>query len=145
MVRDGKKHCLSSDIFGVCAGQDSFRMLSSSCFNSLSCLCVTAYCWNRGRFCIVTELQKTSEQAMQEALHIGDCPLWRRLRSKYLMIDTVSQTSMVTLGNTIRNMIWVLLFHSRCCWQKHFCSSVVNWIIKLLWIRTVPPPPSSLG
>lgn len=142
-MRDWKKHCLSAGIFGVCAGQDSFRMLSSWCFNSLSCLCVTTYCWSRGRFCIVTEMQKTSEQTMQEALHIGDCLLWRRLRSKYLMTDTVSQTFMVTLGSTIKSMVLVLLFHSQCCWQKRFCSSVVNWIIKLLWIRTVPPSPSS--
>lgn len=48
------------------------------------------------------------------------------------MIDTANQTFVVTFGTTIKRMVLLLLYLSLCCWQKWFCISVVNRIIKLL-------------
>lgn len=144
MMKDWEKRCLNAGIFWVCAGQDNFRMLISLCFNSLSCLCVTSLLLKQYVFYWIAKKKQWANR-IEEALDIGDCPLWERLRCKYMMSGTASQTFVVTPGTTIKRTVIVLLFLSPCCWEKCFCSSVVNWMIKLVWIGTVLPLPSSFG
>lgn len=73
----------------------------------------------------------------QEALNSGGCLLWEGLVSQCLKIVTGIQTSVFMLGTTTERKFLVLLIPSLCYCHKCFCSSAVNWIVEVLWIRTV--------